>query len=117
MYYFRFEIPRHPDGTIAIYPPGWFGTMDKCPADVTVLLLNDKEAWGIAKSDDAFVPPEVTVISEAVALDLLSETQQEDKVFSGQTKVYERWAKEESDHLERVRQRLIDEAVEKVLDG
>ena len=120
MYYFRFEIPRHQDGAIAVYPDGWFGTMDKCPQNVTVLLLNDKEAWGIAQADDTFVPPEVTVISETVALNLLSITKQASDVFVGKQKIAERFASRETKFdvaVAEYRKRLFDTAIEKVLNG
>jgi hypothetical protein len=37
---------RYPAGTT--YSPDWFGNMAFCPKNVTVLLQNDKEGWGIA---------------------------------------------------------------------
>ena len=62
-YYFRFNIPSG-----ISYSPNWFGTMPKCPKNVEVLLYNDKEGYGIAKTEDKFKPKEVTVIEEAEAL-------------------------------------------------
>ncbi len=68
MYFFKFEVPLMPDGKKVVYSPNWFGTMAKCPKNVTVLLFNDADGYGIASSTDTFKPPEVTVITEAEAL-------------------------------------------------
>lgn len=67
MYYFKFLIPKQDGDRTVAYSPNWFGTMPRCPRDVTVLMLNDKEGYGIAKSNDTFVPPEVEVITAGVA--------------------------------------------------
>lgn len=93
MYYFRFEIPTMPDGKRVTYSPGWHGTMPKCPRDVEVLLYNDKEGFGIAKSEDAFVPQEVTAVTEKEALDLVAAQKDEDGVYFGQ-KLADRWLPE-----------------------
>jgi hypothetical protein len=72
MYYFRFTIPKQDKDKTVAYSPGWHGTMSKCPKNVTVLLYNDKEGYGIAQADDTFVPPEVTVIDALTASKELS---------------------------------------------
>ena len=78
MYYFKFLIPEG-----ITYSPGWHGVMDRCPTDVTVLLCNDKEGYGIAKTEDSFVPDEVEVIDEKTALNYLSVAEDIDGVFFG----------------------------------
>ena len=98
MYHFRFEIPTMDDGSRVTYSPGWFGTMPKCPKDVTVLLYNDKEGYGIAKTEDTFRPPEVEVLKEAGALKIVSETKDEDGVYKGK-KLDDRWLLEAEEVL------------------
>jgi len=126
MYYYTVKIPRHipddeyPEGKIAVYPPNWFGVMAKCPQNVTVKIFNDKEGWLLAQVDDTFIPPEVTVITEAEALDLMSRTQQAVNVFVGVQKIADRWAAQEGTRLAEQAARekvLFDAAVEKVLNG
>ena len=73
MYYFKFEIPRNADGTRVMYSPGWHGIMPKCPKNVTVLLYNDKEGYGIAQTDDKLIQKEVIPIDESEALGTLTE--------------------------------------------
>ncbi len=90
MYYFRFEIPTNKDGTRASYSPGWHGTLNKCPKNVTVLLYNDKEGYGIASSEDTFVPKEVTVLTEKDALNILSMVTERKEVYFGDRLNY-RW--------------------------
>lgn len=92
MYYFRFEIPTNTDGSRVIYSPGYHGTIPHCPKDVKVLLYNDKEGYGIAQTEDKFIPKEVTVIEEAEALGTLTEfidTKEED-IYIGD-KIVTRW--------------------------
>ena len=72
MNWFRFQIPQNKDGSRVSYSPNWFGTMPKCPKDVTVLLYNDKEGYGVAQTEDGFVPKEVTKLTEMEAKDLIS---------------------------------------------
>ena len=83
MYHFRFEIPRNADGSIATYPEGWHGTMDKCPRDVKVLLYDDNAGFGIAQTEDTFMPPEVKEITEAQAKKALTSTKDGLGVFKG----------------------------------
>ncbi len=58
MYYFKFVIPKGLG-----YSPGWHGVMDRCPKDVTVDLYNDRDGYGVAHTEDKFVPKEVTVVT------------------------------------------------------
>lgn len=119
-YFYTIEIPRHDNGDIATYPPNWFGVMGKCPQNVSVKIFNDKEGWLLAQCDDTFVPPEVKVISEAEALDLMSRTLQSATVFVGEQKIAERWTKLEAERLAEQKTQqdaLFAQAVEKVLNG
>lgn len=95
MYYFKFEIPKNADGSRVSYSPGWHGTMPKCPMKVTVLLYNDKEGFGIAQTEDTFVPPEVTVITKNEAEKILAEAKDEEGVYFGE-KLANRWLLEEA---------------------
>lgn len=90
MYYFRFEIPRNGDGSIATYPQGWCGVMDRVPNNVTVLAYNDVVGFGIAQADDSFVPPEVTVLTEADALAQVASLADADGIYTGD-KLLHRW--------------------------
>ncbi len=127
MYYYTIKIPRHENGDIAVYPPNWSGVMSHCPKNVTVKIFNDKEGWLLAQVDDTFIPPEVKVISEPEALDLMSKTEQASNVFVGETKIAERWAKleaarqkeiaDEKARIAKEQKRLYDMAIEAVLDG
>ncbi len=87
MYYFKFEIPAG-----IRYSQGWHGTMPKACKNVTVLIYNDREGWGLARTDDTFVPPEVVVTSPADADKLLSEIKDEPKVYSGTKLTARKWA-------------------------
>ena len=90
MYYFRFEIPKNAGGSRVSYSPGWHGTMPKCPRNVKALLYNDKEGWGIAQTEDTFVPKEVIIISSSEAGKILSLAIDEADVYFGQ-KLADRW--------------------------
>ena len=90
MYYFKFDIPCNEDGTRIKYSPNWHGTMPKCPKGVTVLLYNDVEGFGIARTEDSFVPPEVAVISEDTAKGIVAKAKDVDGIFFGD-KLAHRW--------------------------
>ncbi len=98
MYYFRFEIPLELRGDITKgklpgYSPDWHGTMPKCPKNVEVLLYNDRDGYGIAKTDDKFIPPEVEALKEDNAVKLLLRMEQDpdaDNIFMGE-KLAHRW--------------------------
>jgi len=93
MYYFRFEIPVMADGSRVTYSPGWHGTLVRCPSDVTVLLYNDKEGYGIAQTEDTFVPKEVSELKDAEAIKIVAESVDEDGVYFGD-KLVDRWKPE-----------------------
>ena len=92
MYYFKFDIPTNSDGSRITYSPTWHGTMPECPKDVTVLLYNDKEGYGIAQTEDIFVPKEITVIEEAEVLGILTKFMdtKEEEIYMGD-KLLTRW--------------------------
>ncbi len=90
MYYFRFEIPTNADGTRVSYSPNWHGEMPRCPKDVVVDLYNDKEGWGLAHTEDNFIPKEVAVLTEKEASLLITEAKDEDGVYFGD-KLANRW--------------------------
>ena len=94
MYYFQFLIPKNEDGSRVSYSPKWAGTMPCCPKNVTVLLYNDKEGYGIAKTEDTFEPPEVLRITELTAKDILTKARDENGVYFGK-KLADRWLKME----------------------
>ena len=89
MYYFKFTIGTNNDGSRVSYSPGWFGSMRKCPKNVTVLLYDDKQGYGIASAEDTFIPPEVEQIKEAEALKLVDASNGE-QVFKGKS-ITDRW--------------------------
>jgi len=90
-YYYKFQIPSMPDGSCATYSPGWCGTMSKCPQNMVALAYNDKERFGIATAEDEFVPPEVEVITEEEANQIIAALDVEDaEVFTGE-KLLHRW--------------------------
>ena len=95
MYYFRFEIPTNADGSRVTYSPGWHGTMPKCPKDVKVLLYNDKEGYGIAQTEDKFIPKEVTILKEADALDIVNKAEDTEDIYFGE-KLTDRWLPEKA---------------------
>lgn len=95
MKWFRFEIPTNADGTRVSYSPGWHGVSDKCPQKVTVVLYNDKEGYGIAQTEDTFIPKESTSITKTVFDSTLALAKDEDGIYFGD-KLVHRWdAKEE----------------------
>ncbi len=83
MNYFRFEIPTNADGSRVTYSKGWHGTMPDCPKDVTVLLYNDKEGYGIAKTNDAIVQTEIGKLTEKEVKGIITNTKDEDGVYLG----------------------------------
>ena len=89
-YFFVFKIPQNADGSRVSYSPGWHGTLPLCPKDVTVLLYNDKEGYGIAQTPDIKLPKGLTALSEAEAKVILTEAKDEDGVYFGQ-KLANRW--------------------------
>ena len=99
MYYFKFKIPTNADGSRVSYSPGWHGTLAKCPKNVTVLIYNDKEGWGLAQTDDTFIPKEVAVLTENDASAILQNTKSEDAVFVGKDAITARWEKQKEDML------------------
>ena len=90
VYYFKFEIPTNADGTRVSYSPNYHGTMPKCPEGVTVLLYNDKEGYGIAQTEDTFIPKEVTKITKTEATKILAEVKDEPQVYKG-SKIADLW--------------------------
>lgn len=100
MYHFKFDIPTNEDGSRVTYSPGWHGTMPKCPKKVTVLLYNDKEGYGIATTEDNFIPPEVEVLNETAAKAILKNyDEDEEGVYFGD-KLVHRWDEEVLDGRE-----------------
>jgi hypothetical protein len=85
VYYFKFEIPTNVNGTRVSYSLGWHGLMPKCPKDVTVLLYNDKEGYGIASTTDTFVPKEVTVLASKEVQNILALVKDEEQVYTTAT--------------------------------
>ena len=73
MYYFRFQIPTNADGTRVSYSPGWCGTTAVAPKDPTILLYNDKDGYGIAKTEDTSVPKDVEMLDKEQVNKLLSQ--------------------------------------------
>lgn len=59
--------------------------MAKCPEDVEVLLCNDKECYGIARTPDKKLPGEVKEIKEKEANKLLSSLREEEGVYFGES--------------------------------
>ncbi len=86
--YFKFTIPQG-----ISYSPGWFGEMDKCPQNVTVVYYNDKEGYGVAYTVDKFIPKEVTSVTKVYADNVVSTAENVDGVYSG-VKLAERWLPE-----------------------
>ena len=74
MYYFKFPIPTNEDGSVVTYSPNYYGTMSESLKDVTVLLYNDVDGYGVARTKDSFVPKGVTVITEKEVNVLLSKS-------------------------------------------
>ncbi len=90
MNHFRFKIPTNEDGSRVSYSPNWHGTIQKCPKNVTVLLYNDKEGYGIAQTEESFVPIEVTKITETEAKNILASVKNEPQVYFG-AKIADLW--------------------------
>jgi hypothetical protein len=72
MFYFKFKIPTHKDGTPVMYSPGWCGTREKCAVNEKGLFYNDIEHWGIGQADGEYVPDDVEVLKESVALEYIN---------------------------------------------
>ena len=92
MKYFKFLIPTMPDGSRILYSPGWHGTTPKACKDVEVLLYNDKEGYGIARTKDLVLSKEFEVLEEAEALGELSKLMdsKDEAVFMGD-RLYSKW--------------------------
>ena len=92
--YFRFDIPKNPDGSAIEYSQGWFGRMQGVPKNTTVVAYNDKEGYGIAYTTDTkTLPKEVTAISQATADSTTASLRDIKGVYFG-TKLVERWLPE-----------------------
>lgn len=110
MYYFKFQIPTNTNGTRVTYSPNWHGVMPLCPKKVTVLLYNDKEGYGVAQTEDKFIPKEILVIEEADALGILTDAALKDTtdVYFGD-KLDHRW--------DIALEPIVEEPLLEVLDG
>ena len=109
-YHFRFQISKNIDGSRVSYSPNWHGTLSKCPKNVTVLLYDDNVGYGIAKTEDTFVPPEVTRIFEIEANKILAEAKDMDGVYFGQ-KLADRWLPEaETEDIKDTPETLLEES-------
>ena len=93
MFYFRFKIPAMADGSPVTYSPGWCGTRDQCACNEKSLYYNDRELWGLGQAEGDFVPPDVEVVDEKTALEILATAKDEDGVFFGE-KLDNRWLPE-----------------------
>src|ERR1035437_1074418 len=94
--YYRFSIPRHDNGDIAVYPDGWAGVFANCPAGMTAIFFDDRNAFGLGTFDQDDYKPngeEMTIISEAKALDIMSRANPDPMIFNGVTQVEARFAK------------------------
>ena len=100
MYYFRFEIPKTADGARVSYSPGWHGTMPKCPQNVVVDLYDDNEGYGVAHTEDTFVPKEVQALKEADAKAVLAKIVDKEGVYYGE-KIAKRWLPEAVEEVQR----------------
>lgn len=95
--FFKAPIPRHSDGKIAAYSPGWCGEMARCPKDMQALLYNDAEAYLIASSEDAdgvqgcVDRGEVEIIEEAEALKIVEESDGNNEMIFKADKLTHRW--------------------------
>ena len=85
MNFFKFKIEKG-----ISYSPNWHGTMPRCPKDVKVLLYNDIDGFGIAQTEDTFIPKEVCIITKTEAMKILAAAQDIDGIFFG-TKLDARW--------------------------
>jgi len=65
--YFQFDIP---EGTH--YSPGWFGYMTHCPQNVTVVMYNDRDHYGIAYTDNPVDNLPITQQTQAEATTTVS---------------------------------------------
>ena len=96
MNYFRFIIPLNEDGSRVSYSPNYHGTMPKCPKNVTALLYNDRDGYGIAKTEDSFIPPEVITLTEKDALSIVSNVEVSEGVYIGdKVLVRDNWLSED----------------------
>ncbi len=95
-YWFRFKIPNGADGKPVVYSPGWHGTMPHCPKGVVVDLYNEVEGFGIAHTEDTFVPKEVTPMTEVDAKAILAKTVDGPGIYSG-ANVYNVWQLKEAE--------------------
>jgi hypothetical protein len=97
MAYFKFPIPRNSDGSIATYSPGWHGEMSQCPKDVEVLLYNDSEGFGVAKTEDTEALAgcvkrgEAEIVEETEALGVVENADYTDEKVYKAVKLEERW--------------------------
>jgi hypothetical protein len=98
--YFKFQIGTNADGSRISYSPGWHGTSDHCPQNVVVDLYNDKEGYGIAHTEDTFIPVECEARDKVAVDKHLAEIKVEKGVYVG-TACQTRWADEEKARLEK----------------
>uniref|UniRef100_A0A6M3JSG9 Uncharacterized protein n=1 Tax=viral metagenome TaxID=1070528 RepID=A0A6M3JSG9_9ZZZZ len=80
MNYFKFTIEPG-----LKYSPGWHGTLDHCPSDVTVLLYNNKEGYGIAQTPDTITQKELTPLTVKQKNEEMTKVVAEPGVYFGDT--------------------------------
>ena len=81
---FRFEIGQNADGSRVTYSSAWYGTMENCPKNVTVLLYDDDKGFGIAQTESPIVQPEIKEITKKEAEKIVDAADSTNpKVFKG----------------------------------
>jgi hypothetical protein len=107
--YFRFDIPK---GTK--YSPGWHGYGTQCPKNVTIVLYNEAENYGIAYTTDTFRMLSTAIITNQSTADLLlSSVRDGDGIYYGQ-KLADRWLPEIRIETEQYSKDLTKESLIKV---
>jgi hypothetical protein len=83
-WYFLFEIPTMPDGTVVSYSPGYCG--EPCPLSnkKKAIYYNDKELWGIGECWDEKFPSDIEPLSKEDVDKILAEAKEEEGIFFGE---------------------------------
>ncbi len=100
-YYFKFNIPENicEKSGVCGYPEGWFGQIEKfCPPpkDVTILMYNEKDKFGLAKTSNNLITKaegNITLITQSEA-DTIMEIKPDPKIWTTNT-IWTKWKTEE----------------------
>jgi hypothetical protein len=74
LFYFLFNIPDMPDGSVVHYSQGWCGTRNRCAKDETGIYYDDELKFGVGKAFDRFIPTDIVLIGADQVMQIMGRT-------------------------------------------